>query len=121
MDELSDPTDLRQAEVLERTGITYRQLDYWTRSGWVHPIGGRGSGHNRAWPLSEVDAIGRMVRLVDAGLLPSRAAMPAHLDPGSVVIMSSGVAVVTDWQAFLEHPRRNAANATRWEPYGDGR
>lgn len=33
-------------EACRITGITYRQIDYWIRQGWLHPhIRGRGSGH----------------------------------------------------------------------------
>lgn len=33
-----DLTDVRSApEAAELAGVTYRQLDYWTRKGWIHP------------------------------------------------------------------------------------
>lgn len=53
-------------EVLERTGATYRQLDYWIRAGYLHPLrrrGGEGTGSPRVWPDAE-----RMAILACAGL-----------------------------------------------------
>jgi hypothetical protein len=42
-------------------GLTYRQLDYWTRRGLLHPDGpAPGSGHRRVWSEAEM-AIARRV------------------------------------------------------------
>ena len=45
--------------------ISYRQLDYWTRCGWLYPDNGGtpGSGHPRKWSRMELmvaDRIGRL-------------------------------------------------------------
>lgn len=61
---------LRAPDVTERTGATYRQLDYWTRAGHTQPADRAeddvdpatpGSGRLRLWPAAEVEAIRRAV------------------------------------------------------------
>jgi DNA-binding transcriptional MerR regulator len=53
-------------EVRELAGVTYRQLDYWTRNGHIRSNGlvGLGSGNNRAYTLAEVIEIAVMERLI---------------------------------------------------------
>ena len=44
-------------EVCRMTGATYRQLDYWCRTGRIHgqPVGrGTGSGNRRRWTPEQV-------------------------------------------------------------------
>jgi hypothetical protein len=61
-------------------GITYAQLDTWTRRGWLHPehppsrYGDAGSGAPRRWPAAELEIARRMGRLTGAGLAASAAA-----------------------------------------------
>lgn len=161
---------LTSTQVCERTGATYRQLDYWTRAGYITPqeiqkhnkpikvrlspeiikevvadrrsfmpvmhtvrrlgiseyayykalhqsdatipnytkgVSGAaangpsenstpmspGSGYGRGWTEQECHVIGRMVRMVDAGLAPERAAVAARqtgrveLGPGLLLII----------------------------------
>ena len=50
-------------------GITYRQLDYWSRHDYLHANAATpGTGVPRTWPLEELAVAGRLVRLLDAGL-----------------------------------------------------
>ena len=50
-------------------GVTYRQLDHWTRAGYLHDDRTRpGSGHHRTWSDTELQVAERMGRLVRAGL-----------------------------------------------------
>lgn len=63
---------------VELTGITYRQLDYWTSSGWLLPEGASGSGHSRLWTIDELNVMSRMVRLVEVGLTPVVAVVVAR-------------------------------------------
>lgn len=68
-------TDLRvcyrsSGTVAEACGITYRQLDYWVRCGYLHPVHRGGSGHDRLWPYEEIATAVRMGLLVAAGLTP---------------------------------------------------
>jgi MerR HTH family regulatory protein len=66
-------------------GITYRQLDYWARQGYLKPgrrANRRGraatSGVFRVWPAAEVEIARRMGRLARAGLDVARAAVYAR-------------------------------------------
>lgn len=66
-------------EILERTGLTYRQLDYWVRKGWLRPARkANGSGSRRGWTRRELDVAVVMCRLVDAGLKVDIAAIAAR-------------------------------------------
>ena len=50
-------------------GITYRQLDYWARTGVVTPEhAGRGSGSARRWTAHEVSLLAVVGRLAALGL-----------------------------------------------------
>jgi hypothetical protein len=56
-------------------GVTYRQLDYWTRRGWIRADGhGKGSGRPRCWPALERSTATLMARLVGVGFHPAAAA-----------------------------------------------
>jgi hypothetical protein len=70
-------------------GITYRQLDYWCRQGWLKPTlvlddgthapaGEFGSGVPRRWPWSEITVALLMRRLIAAGFTPAAAAVTAR-------------------------------------------
>lgn len=83
--------------LLIRAGISYRQLDYWVRCGWLHPRQLGGSGNPRDFSVDEERVLLRMARLVNAGMKPEEAAGLArrtnvvdgtgytHLGPGMVL------------------------------------
>lgn len=66
--------------IARQCGITYRQLDYWVRAGYLHPVpmGGKeraepvdgGTGNWRDWPNEELRMAREMGLLVAAGLIP---------------------------------------------------
>jgi MerR-like DNA binding protein len=74
-------------------GMSYRQLDYWVRRGYLRPGNvGAGSGSTRVWSKDELRVASLMARLVQAGLPPATASMVARsrgarfeLAPGVVV------------------------------------
>jgi hypothetical protein len=73
---------------LDGAEVTYRQLDYWTRQGWLHPetrAGGRGPGYHRRWPIGEQRVAGIMARLVAVGFGPAAAAIVARAAAGTTV------------------------------------
>lgn len=50
-------------------GITYRQLDYWTRAGVARPhVDARGSGSQRVWTAPEVEVLKRMASWTALGV-----------------------------------------------------
>lgn len=88
---------MNSAEAMQRSGCTYRQLDYWTRQGLLHPVGGGGSGFNRSWPVAEVNVIRRMVQLVQIGLSPVIAEHISRIGAGGTMTLVPGVEIhVTD-------------------------
>jgi DNA-binding transcriptional MerR regulator len=44
-------------EVCEETGVTYRQLDYWIRVGYISGVGCPGSGRQRRYTASDVERV----------------------------------------------------------------
>lgn len=74
-------------------GVTYRQLDYWVRTGRIRcdePT--PGSGARRVWPPGELEVASRMARLLDAGLSLNAAARVAR-EPDAEVELAPGVVV----------------------------
>ena len=62
-------------------GITYRQLDHWTRAGLLKPLHVGGSGTSREWTHAELGVARLMGRLVKAGMKPGLAAAIARDAP----------------------------------------
>jgi DNA-binding transcriptional MerR regulator len=60
----------RGPQVCSIVGITYRQLDYWARTGLLHPSisQARGSGSQRVYSYSDLVQLKVIKRLLDAGL-----------------------------------------------------
>lgn len=61
------------AQLADQAGITYRQLDHWARTGWLHPAGGTGSGRERDWPPAEQAVARAMGALCQYGISPALA------------------------------------------------
>jgi DNA-binding transcriptional MerR regulator len=83
-------------------GITYRQLDYWARTGLVEPSvrAAHGSGSQRLYSFRDILVLKVVKRLLDTGIsLQQIRAATQHLrDHGSedlaqVTLMSDGVSV----------------------------
>ncbi len=72
------PAGYSSADVCALTGCTYRQLDYWTRSGLIRPsiCEAAGYGTRRRWSR---DDLGKVRRLRQAGELV-RGRLVAALD-----------------------------------------
>jgi DNA-binding transcriptional MerR regulator len=83
-------------------GITYRQLDYWARTGLVEPSvrGAHGSGSQRLYGFRDILVLKVVKRLLDTGIsLQQIRAAVHHLrdygtgDLAEVTLMSDGVSV----------------------------
>ncbi len=57
-------------EEMTRTGPSYRQIDCWTRRGYLLAEGKGGQGHTRRWPEEERVIAAMMFRLVAAQIPP---------------------------------------------------
>lgn len=60
-------------------GVTYRELDYWTREGFIKPtpVGGEsgttpGTGHTRIWDDRDAEVAHWFAVLVKIGMKPSK-------------------------------------------------
>jgi len=83
-------------------GITYRQLDYWARTGLVEPTvrGAKGSGSQRLYSFRDILLLKIVKRLLDTGvsLQQIRTAVNALHERGvedltSITLMSDGASV----------------------------
>lgn len=82
-------------EILRRTGISYRQLDHWTRQGYLHPeTPAKGCGTRREWTNDEIQVAARMAELVRAGLTRKAAADVAR--KGGEVWLTPRIRLVID-------------------------
>ena len=83
-------------------GITYRQLDYWARTGLVEPSirTATGSGSQRLYSFQDILRLRIVKRLIDTGLsLPNIRAAIRHLDErgdsdlAQITLMSDGASI----------------------------
>ena len=98
------PSDLgyRGPTACNAAGITYRQLDYWARTGLIEPSvrGAKGSGSQRLYSFRDILLLKVIKRLLDAGIsLQQIRAAVQHLrergtdDLTRVTLMSDGASV----------------------------
>jgi DNA-binding transcriptional MerR regulator len=70
--ELGDTSEpgFRGPQVCSIVGITYRQLDYWARTGLLHPSisEARGSGSQRVYSYTDLVQLKVIKRLLDSGV-----------------------------------------------------
>jgi DNA-binding transcriptional MerR regulator len=101
-DGASDEIGYRGPTACSAAGITYRQLDYWARTGLVEPTvrAAHGSGSQRLYSFRDILVLKVVKRLLDTGisLQQIRAAVQHLRDRGSadlaqVTLMSDGVSV----------------------------
>ena len=95
-------TGFRGPQVCKIVGISYRQLDYWARTGLVVPEvrGAAGSGTQRLYSFRDILILKVIKRLIDAGIsLQQIRTAIEHLrargveDLTQVTLMSDGVSV----------------------------
>lgn len=68
--ELSDEAGYRGPSACKAAGITYRQLDYWARTGLVEPSvrSAKGSGSQRLYGFRDILVLKVVKRLLDTGV-----------------------------------------------------
>ncbi|MDO5501972.1 MAG: MerR family transcriptional regulator [Actinomycetia bacterium] len=68
--ELSEETGYRGPTACRAAGITYRQLDYWARTGLVEPSvrSAKGSGSQRLYGFRDILVLKVVKRLLDTGV-----------------------------------------------------
>ena len=100
--ELSEDTGYRGPTACKAAGITYRQLDYWARTGLVEPSvrGATGSGTQRLYSFRDILVLKVVKRLLDTGVsLQQIRVAVTHLrergveDLAQITLMSDGASV----------------------------
>jgi DNA-binding transcriptional MerR regulator len=99
------PVDgFRGAQVCAVVGITYRQLDYWARTGLLRPsiTDATGSGSKRRYSYSDVVELKVIKRLLDAGLKLQQARQAVECLRGDLgVDLASAQLVLADGRSML--------------------
>ncbi len=100
--ELREDTGYRGPTACSAAGITYRQLDYWARTGLVEPSvrGATGSGTQRLYGFRDILVLKVVKRLLDTGVsLQQIRVAVSHLrergveDLARIILMSDGASV----------------------------
>ena len=67
---MTDEQGYRAPQVCNIVGITYRQLDYWARTGLLQPSlqVAQGSGSQRLYSFGDIVQLRVVKRLLDAGM-----------------------------------------------------
>jgi DNA-binding transcriptional MerR regulator len=100
--ELSEDIGYRGPTACKAAGITYRQLDYWARTGLVEPSvrGATGSGTQRLYGFRDILVLKVVKRLLDTGVsLQNIRTAVGHLrergvdDLAQITLMSDGASV----------------------------
>lgn len=70
VDDNQEAAGFRAPQVCKFVGITYRQLDYWARTGLLRPsmVEASGSGSQRLYSFTDVVQLKVVKRLLDAGM-----------------------------------------------------
>jgi DNA-binding transcriptional MerR regulator len=99
------PVDgFRGAQVCTVVGITYRQLDYWARTGLLRPslVDATGSGSKRRYSYGDVLELKVIKRLLDAGLKLQQARQAVECLRGDLgVDLASAQLVLADNRSIL--------------------
>ena len=99
---VSDQIGYRGTTACAAAGISYRQLDYWARTGLVEPTvrGASGSGSQRLYGFRDILVLKIVKRLLDAGVsLQNIRSAVTHLrergdeDLTQITLMSDGASI----------------------------
>jgi DNA-binding transcriptional MerR regulator len=94
----------RGTQVCTVVGITYRQLDYWARTGLLRPsiVDATGSGSKRRYSYGDVLELKVIKRLLDAGLKLQQARQAVECLRGDLgVDLGSAQLVLADSRSIL--------------------
>ncbi|WP_188837918.1 MerR family transcriptional regulator [Flexivirga endophytica] len=101
-EEMTDQVGYRGPAVCRAAGVTYRQLDYWARTGLLEPSvrNPTGSGHQRLYSFRDILVVKVIKRLLDTGvsLQQIRVAVTVLREHGvaelaGITLMSDGASV----------------------------
>ncbi|MBV9661512.1 MAG: MerR family transcriptional regulator [Acidimicrobiales bacterium] len=95
----------RGPQVCVIVGITYRQLDYWARTGLLHPsiTQARGSGSQRIYSYSDLVQLKVIKRLLDGGVSLQAARRAIDCLHSSGEDLAAANLVIDDRRSVLAH------------------
>ena len=96
----------RGSQVCSLVGITYRQLDYWARTGLLRPsiVDATGSGSQRRYSYGDVLELKVIKRLLDAGLKLQQARQAVECLRGDLgADLASAQLVLAGTRSVLAH------------------
>jgi DNA-binding transcriptional MerR regulator len=98
-------TGYRGPQVCAIVGITYRQLDYWARTGLLHPSisQARGSGSQRVYSYEDLVRLKVIKRLLDSGVSLQAARRAIDCLRSSGEELGSANLVINDHRSVLVH------------------
>ena len=105
-------------------GITYRQLDYWARTGLLQPSvrAARGSGSQRLYSFKDILVLKIVKKLLDAGVSLQQvrtAVTQLHRrgvdDLASITLMSDGASVYECREVRAYSALQSAASGESWK------
>ena len=100
--DLDDQAGYRGPVAARAAGITYRQLDYWARTGLVEPAvrGASGSGTQRLYGFRDILVLKIVKRLLDTGVSLQQIRTATHVlrtrgveDLANITLISDGASV----------------------------
>ena len=95
----------RGPQVCAIVGITYRQLDYWARTGLLNPsiTKAKGSGSQRVYSYSDLVQLKVIKRLIDAGVALQAARRAIECLRSSGEDLATANLVIDDRRSVLAH------------------
>jgi DNA-binding transcriptional MerR regulator len=101
----SNEAGYRGPQVCSIVGITYRQLDYWARTGLLHPsiTEARGSGSQRRYSYTDLVQLKVIKRLLDSGVSLHAARKAIDCLRSSGEDLSTANLVIDDRRSVLAH------------------
>jgi DNA-binding transcriptional MerR regulator len=102
--ELSEETGYRGVAACKAAGITYRQLDYWARTGLVEPSvrSATGSGSQRLYGFRDILVLKVVKRLLDTGVSLQQIRMAITSLRRAGVEELSGITLMSDGATVYE-------------------
>jgi DNA-binding transcriptional MerR regulator len=102
---VSTETGYRGPQVCAIVGITYRQLDYWARTGLLDPSisPARGSGSQRRYSYTDLVQLKVIKRLLDAGVSLQAARKAIECLRSSGEDLTTANLVIDDRRSVLAH------------------
>jgi DNA-binding transcriptional MerR regulator len=85
------------SQLAAAVGVTYRQIDYWTRRGFVRPyVMDPGNGHPRDYPPSEIRIARDLAALVAAGVTVETAHAIARGDTAALRTLAEALRPIVE-------------------------